>query len=80
MAQVNMDYTPAPECVEFEIKLENLGEEEVVCKEKKVEQKSVKKKLSKLIKKAEMNARYVEELRPIKLVNSQFTFRNYGVF
>ena len=80
MAQVNMDFVPAPECVEYEIKLEDLGDEEVVCKEKKVEQKSVKKRLSKLIKKAGMNARYVEELRPIKLVKSQFTFRNYGVF
>ena len=75
-----MDYTPAPECVEYEINLEDLGEEEVICKEKKVEQKSVKKELSKLIKKAEMNARYVEDLRPVKLVKSQFTFRNHGVF
>ncbi len=80
MAQVNMDYVPAPECVEYEIKLEDLGEEEVICKERKVEQKSVKKKMSKLIKKADMNARYVEKLRPIKLVRNQFTFRNYGVF
>lgn len=80
MAQVNMDYVPAPECVEHEIKLEDLGEEEVIREERKVEQKSVKKKLSKLIKKAEMNARYVEELRPVKLVKNQFTYRNYGVF
>ena len=78
MAQVNMDYVSAPECVEYEIKLEDLGEEEVICKEKKVEQ--VNKKLSKLIRKAENNARYVEKLRPIKQVKNQFTFRNYGVF
>jgi len=80
MAQVNMDFVPAPECVEYEIKLEDLGEEEVICKEKKVEQKFVNKKMSKLIKKAEMNARHVEELRPIKQVKNQFTYRNYGVF
>ncbi len=80
MAQVNLDCVSAPECVEYEIKLEDLREEEVIREERKVEQKSVKKELLKLIKKAELNARYVEELRPIKLVNSQFTFRNYGVF
>lgn len=80
MAQVNMDFVPAPECVEYETKLEDLGEEEVIHEERSVELKSVKKKLSKLIKKAEMNARYVEKLRPIKLVKNQFTYRNYGVF
>jgi len=80
MAQVNMDFVPASECVEYEIKLEDLGEEEVICKEKKVEQKSVNKKMSKLIQKAEMNARHVEELRPINQVKNQFTYRNYGVF
>ena len=80
MAQVNLDCVSAPECVEYEIKLEDLREEEEIREERKVEQKSVKKELLKLIEKAELNARYVEELRPIKLVNSQFTFRIYGVF
>jgi len=80
MAQVNLDCVSAPECVELEIKLEDLREEEEFREQRKIERKSVKKKLSKLIKKAEMNAKYVEELRPIKHVKNQFTYRNYGVF
>ncbi len=80
MAQVNMDYVSAPECVEYEIKLEDLGEEEVIREERKVEQKSVKKELLKLIEKAELNARYYEDLRPVKTIGSQVYFSKYGVF
>ncbi len=80
MAQVNIDCVSAPECVDFEIKLEDLGEEEVIREERKVEQKLVKNGLSKLIEKAELNARYVEELRPVKTVGSQVYFNKYWVF
>lgn len=80
MAQISSDCVSAPECVEYEIKLEDLKEEEEVREERKIEQKSVKKEMLKLIKKADMNARYIENLRPIKLVKSQSTFKNYLVF
>ena len=80
MAQVNLNCVSAPECVEFEIKLENLGEEEEIHEERKVEQKSVKKELLKLIKEAELNARYFEELRPVKTVGTQVYFNKYWVF
>ena len=80
MAQVNLDCVSAPECVEYEIRLEDLREEDVIREERKVEQKSVKKELLKLIEKAELNARYVEELRPVKTVGSQVYFSKYWVF
>jgi DNA-binding MarR family transcriptional regulator len=80
MAQISSDCVSASECVEYEIKLEDLREQEEIREKGKVEQKSVKKEISKLIKKADINARYVENLRRIKLVKSQSTFKNYLVF
>jgi len=39
-----------------------------------------KKSLLRLFKKAEINPKYLEELKPINKIKSQLNFRRYGVY
>ncbi len=39
-----------------------------------------KKSLLRLFKKAELNPKYLEELKPIERVKSELNFRSYGVY
>ena len=44
-----------------------------------IQKKSLKSKLSKLFKKAELNAKYFEEIIPIEKVKSKVYSRLYGI-
>jgi sialic acid synthase SpsE len=77
---INLEQVCAPECVEFKIYLEDLMEEEVKEENKKFISEKGKRDLAKIVKKAELNARYVEELRNVRNIKNQILFRNYGVF
>ncbi|KKL04522.1 hypothetical protein LCGC14_2615210, partial [marine sediment metagenome] len=46
----------------------------------KIKKRPLKNRLSKLFKKAELNAKYFEETIPIKKMDYQRNWRNFGVF
>jgi len=67
------------EQVNYEMRLEQVNVPETI-KSKQVERKIVKKKLSKLFKKAELNAKYPEQIIPIHRVKQQQqVYRDYGM-
>ena len=80
MEQINLEQACAPECVEFKIYLEDLMEEEVKKENERLDTRDDKNILLKISKKAELNAKYFEELRDARTIKNQIHFRNYGVF
>jgi hypothetical protein len=80
MEQINLEHVYAPECVEFKICLENLMDEDVKKDFKRIITEKFNNNASKLVKKAELNAKYIEELKTIKLMRAQTNYRQYGVF
>ncbi|MCK4287318.1 MAG: hypothetical protein KAX18_14000 [Candidatus Lokiarchaeota archaeon] len=66
------------EQINLEMRLEQIKAPEIIeCKQ--VEKKPAKKQLSKLIKKAELNAKYPEQVIPIQRVERQRVYRDYGL-
>ena len=66
------------EQINYEIRLEQVKTPEII-NPKQAERKPVKKKLSKLFKKAELNAKYHEQLVPIHRLERQRVYRDYGL-
>ena len=67
------------EQINYEMNLEQVKAPEII-KPTQVERKIVKKKLSKLFKKAELNAKYPEQIIPIQRVKQQQqVYRDYGM-
>jgi hypothetical protein len=80
MEQINIEHVYAPECVEFEICLEEFIKDEKKHEDQRNIIEKGKKSTLKLVKKAELNAKYFDELKTIKLVRTQTNYRRYGVF
>ncbi len=74
---VSMNFVDV-EQVNLEIRLEQVKGPEII-KPKRVEKKPVKKRLSKLFKKAELNAKYPEQIIPIHRLKRQRVYRDYGL-
>lgn len=74
---IKMNYVDV-EQVNLEMHLEHLKNSKLT-KPRQVERKPVKNRLSKLFKKAELNAKYPEELIPIHRLERQRVYRVYGV-
>jgi hypothetical protein len=66
------------EQVNLEMRLEQVKTKKIT-KPKQVEKKPVKKILSKLFKKAELNAKYLEQTIPIHRLERQRVYRDYGL-
>ena len=66
------------EQINFEMRLEQIRTPEII-KSKQVERRPVKKRLSKLFKKAELNAKYPEQVIPIHRLERQRVYRDYGL-
>ena len=82
MAHEAINKTVRMNCVDVEqINLEmRLEQEKTLTPVKKIEieKKPVKKRLLKLFKKAELNAKYPEHTIPIQRLERQRVFRDYG--
>ena len=83
MAQVSEKRSVKMNCVDveqvnFETCLEQVKIPEII-KSKQVEKKTVKKRLSRLYKKAELNAKYPEQVIPIHRVERLRIHREYGL-
>ena len=83
MAQITEKKSIRMNCVDveqvnFEICLEQEKNQEII-KPKQVERKPVKKRLSKLLIKARLNAKFSEHEIPIHRLERQRVYRNYGV-
>ncbi len=63
-----------------EIIVKILPEKEETAQIIKIKKRPLKNRLSKLFKKAELNAKYFEETIPIKKMDYQRNWRNFGVF
>jgi hypothetical protein len=74
---VSMNFVDV-EQVNLEIRLEQVKVREII-KRKRVEKKPVKKRLSKLFKKAELNAKHPEQIIPIHRLERQRVYRDYGL-
>jgi hypothetical protein len=83
MAHVSEKKSVKLNCVDVEqVNYELSLEQEKALKKiesKQVEKKSVKKRLSKLFKKAELNAKYPEHIIPIHRLERQRVYRDYGL-
>ena len=66
------------EQVNYDICLDQENYQEVI-KPKQVERKPAKKRLSRLLSKARLNAKYPEQLIPIHRLVRQRVYRDYGV-
>lgn len=66
------------EQINLEMRLEQVRIQKTI-KPKIIEKKPVKKRLSKLFKKAELNAKYPEDVIPIHRLEWQRVHRNYGL-
>ncbi|MHA1932978.1 MAG: hypothetical protein ACW96X_10580 [Promethearchaeota archaeon] len=66
------------EQVNLEMRLEQTINSELT-KSKQLERKPVKNRLSKLFKKAELNAKYYEQTIPIHHLERQRVYRDYGL-
>lgn len=83
MAQLSEKKSVKMNCVDieqiyYELGLEKLKTPEII-KPKQGIKKPVKKRLSKLFNKANLNAKYSEQLIPIHLVKPQQVYRDYGM-
>jgi hypothetical protein len=83
MAQISEKKSVRMNCVDveqvnFEICLEQEKNQEII-KPKQVERKPAKKRLSKLLSKTRLNAKYHEQLVPIHRLERQRVYRDYGV-
>jgi len=65
------------EQVNYDICLEQAKTQEAI-KPNQVERKPAKKRLSKLLSKARLNAKYSEQLIPIHRLERQRVYRDYG--
>ncbi|MHA2037952.1 MAG: hypothetical protein ACW972_09940 [Promethearchaeota archaeon] len=66
------------EQVNLEMRLEQVKIIKTI-KPKQVEKKPIKKRLSKLFKKAKLNAKYLEHVIPIQRVEQQRAYRDFGL-
>jgi hypothetical protein len=83
MAQITEKKSVRMNCVDveqvnFEICLEQEKNQEII-KPKQVERKPAKKRLSKLLSKARLNAKFSEQEIPIHRLERQRVYRDYGV-
>ena len=83
MAQITETKSVRMNCIEvehvnYELRLEQVKTSEVF-KSKQMEKKPAKKRLSKLFKKAELNAKYSEQIIPINNLRRQRVYRDYRV-
>jgi hypothetical protein len=83
MAQITKKKSVRMNCVDveqvnFEIRLEQEKNQEII-KPEQVERKPAKKRLSKLLSKARLYAKFSEQLIPIHRLERQRVYRDYGV-
>ena len=83
MAQISERRSVKMNCVDveqtnLEIRFEQIKVREAI-KPKHIEKQPVKKRLLKLIKKAELNAKYPEQVIPIHRLEQQRVYRDYGL-
>jgi len=77
LEQIDLNSVSVPECAKIEICVEIIDDE---IEQIKDIEKSVKSRLSRLIKKSSLNARYTEQLIPIEKLEHQRVYRNYGIY
>ena len=83
MAQITKKKSVRMNCVDveqinFEISLEQEKNQEII-KSKQVKRKPAKNRLSKLLSKARLNAKFSEQVIPIHRLERQRVYRDYGV-
>ena len=77
LEQIDFNSVSTPECAKIEICVEIIDDE---IEQIKDHEKSVKSRLSRLIKKSSLNARYTEQLIPIERLEHQRVYKNYGIY
>jgi len=77
LEQIDLNSVSVPECAKIEICVEIIDDE---IEQIKDIEKSVKSRLSRLIKKSSLNARYTEQLIPIERLEHQRVYKNYGIY
>lgn len=80
LEQINLNCVSAPECVKIEICVEISDDKIEPIEKAEVHRKSAKSRLSKLFKKSNLNAKYIEQLIPIERLERQRVRRNYAVY
>ncbi len=80
LEQIDLNCVSAIECAEFKVCVEKTDDKIEQASQVEIHKKPVKSRLSKLFKKSKFNAKYIEQLIPIKRLEYQRLYRDYGIY
>ncbi len=80
LEQIDLNCISALECAKTEACVEKTADKIELIRKTEIHKKPVKSRLSKLFKKSNLNAKYIEQLNPIERLKSQQVYRNYGIY